>query len=279
MRNFPFFLFIFLFAVSAFGQTPASESPISVPDINGMAVSLVKPAFPETAVAADADGAPVLLRVVVNESGNVISAICSTDCHPMLKDAAELAAMTSRFKPMVREGRPVKYQGTLVYTFVVNRVDWFRFATSIESTRQFDNISLGPVAQILSTEFAKEKASLLSLDAKGVDFDTRQRVIAEVIASVRPRLKGMDVWRFDLGLALRRVTFWPQAGGPVDRAELQKAIDGLPAVISAAPDGVSKELINELTVISKYRIPSEISERDLRQAIAEMNRNIGPHLR
>lgn len=268
------------FFTDGFAQIPENEPEAAVPDINGRAVTLVKPAFPETAVAADADGAAVVVRVVVDEIGNVISATCLLPCHSMLKDAAELAAMQSKFKPLIINGRRVKYQGSLHYTFVVNRVDWFRFATAIESTRQFDNISLGPVAQILSPEFSKEKAGLLTLDANGgADYDTRQKVIAEVVASFKSKLKGIDLWRFELGLALRRVTFWPQAGGPVDRRELQKAIEELATVADWPPEGVAETLIKELTAISKYRIPPDISERDLRQAISDMSRNLAPYLK
>ena len=92
----------------------------------------------------------------------------------MLKDAAELAAMTSKFKPLEINGRAVRYDGILLYSFVVNHVNWYGFGTALESTRQFDNISFGPAAQILSNDFAKEKARLVALDADGgADFDAR----------------------------------------------------------------------------------------------------------
>ena len=273
-------LWTFAFLAQAAAQSPAANRLLEVPDINGMAVSLVKPDFPEAAIDVDADGTTVSLRVIVDENGNAVSATCSLICHSMLKDAAEMAAIQSKFKPMTKEGRPVKYQGTLLYTFVVNRVDWFRFATAIESTRQFDNISLGPVAQILSPDFSKEKASLLTLDENGgADYNTRQKVIAEVVASVKAKLAGVDRWRFDLGLALRRITFWAQAGGPIDRVELQKAIDDLAANASSFPEGISDNLIKEISAISKYRIPPNISEIKLRRAILDLSRNITPHLK
>ena len=279
MRSNTKVLFAVLFLSGSLLAQPPAERIVDVPDINGMAVTLVKPAFPETAVDVGADGESVVVKVVVNEHGNVVSATCSLTCHAMLKDAAETAALQSKFKPLMKDGAAIRYQGTLLYTYVVKRVDWFRFATAIESTRQFDNLSLGPVGQILSADHAKEKASLASLDEKGVDFDTRQKVIAEVVSSIRAKLKGMDAWRFDLGLALRRVTFWPQAAEIINRAELQKAIDDLGAVIARAPEGVSEPLIRELTVMSKYKIPSEIPERELRKAISEMYMNIGKGLR
>ncbi len=268
-------LLVSAFSIAA--QSTASERPIDVPDINGMAVTLVKPAFPETAVAADADGEAVTLKVVVDEIGNVVTAACSTTCHAMLKDAAELAALQSKFKPLIKDGRAVRYQGILIYTFVVNRVNWFRFATALESTRQFDNLSLGPVAQILPPDRQDEKTKLISLDAEGVTFETRQKVIAEVANSVRSKLTGRDLWHYDLAMALRRITFWTQAAEATDRGQLQKAIAALASNASAAPEDAPAELISDLTVISKYRIPDAIAERDLRRAIMELTRKAMMH--
>ena len=266
--------FAFFLSTAAAGQTSGPTARISVPDINGRAISLVKPEFPETAVAAQADGEGVSLKVVVDENGNVISAQCSLNCHPMLKDAAELAAATSKFKPLIKDGQPVKYEGILLYTFVVNRVDWFRFGTALESTRQFDNISLGPVAQILSARFGDEKMKLLSLDVAGVDYEARQKGIREVEASLKEKLKDDDLWRFEIGMALRRITFWTMAGERTDRAELQRAIDDLSKYITMAPTGVDEQTIEALTTISKYRVTAELAERELRQAIYNLTRNI-----
>ena len=282
MRRLLLFPFVLLAAASigTFAQSVEQHLPVDVPDINKLAITLVKPAFPETATAADADGETVSVRVVVNEVGTPVSAVCSLTCHPMLKDAAESAAIQSKFKPFLVDGKPVAYRGQLLFTFVVARVNWFRFATALESTRQFDNISLGPVAQILTAEFAAEKEQLKSLDANGgVAFEPRQKGISEVTASLRSKLKGADLWWFELGLALRRVTFWPQAGERIDRAELEKAIAALPARIASPPEGVSEPLLAELTKMSKYQIPENISERELRDAITNMYRGMIPHLK
>ena len=261
-------------------QAQSDEPLYSVPDINGLATSLIQPEFPSTAVAVDADGATVSVRIAVDENGNVLTALCSLTCHSMLRDAAELAARRSVFKPQTRDGRPIKYQGILLYTFVVNRVNWFRFATALESTRQFDNISLGPVAQMLSDQFGKQKESLASLDTNGgADYDTRQKVIDEVTVFFRSLLKDSDLWWFELGLSLRRVTFWAMAAERIDRPRLQAALADLAGVASSSPDDVPGGLIAEVTAISKYKIPPEISERDLRIKIGEMSRSLWPHLR
>ncbi len=264
----------FFLRISVDGQTNAPASRIVVPDLHLMATSLVKPVFSETAVAAGADGSGLVLRVIVDESGNVESAKCSMSCHPMLRDAAEFAAATSKFRPLIKDGRPVKYEGSLNYSFVVERVDWYRFGTFLESARQFDNISVGPAAEILSSRFASEKAQLIALDAKGVDLETRWRVMREVETSLRDKIKCGDLWRFNLAMALRRITFWTMAGERIVRADLQKAIDQLPQYVAGAPEEIPNEMIDALLAVSKYRVPAELPERELRQAISNMTRNI-----
>ncbi len=258
-----------IFAAAAFGQSEPTRYPM-VPDINAMAVNLVKPAFPETAVAVGADGEGVNLRVVVDENGNVILAKCSVNCHPMLREAAELAASLSKFRPLTKDGVATRYEGSLHYAFVIERVDWARFGTFLESARQFDNISVGPASQILSNAYKDEKEQLVALDKKGTTLETRWRVMREVEATLKSKLKGRDLWRFETAMALRRITFWTMAGEMTNRADLQKAIDALPKHIAAAPEGVSPQLLDQLREVAKYRVSAELPERDLRQAIRTM---------
>lgn len=263
-----------LFSVTAFSQTPDKGPLMSVPDINGLAVTLVKPAFPETSIVTGADGSTVSLRVVVDENGYPVSAVCSLSCPAMLKDAAELAAMTSKFKPQTRDGKPVKYSGILLYTYVVKHINWHRFGTAIESVRQFDNISAGPVAQMLSDDFAAEKAKLLELDAEGVELETRWATIADVIAAILPKLGAVERWRFGTALALRRVTIWTQAREAVNRDEMQRALTELASAANIAPPEISKEFVEDLRTVSEFRIDPQMPERELRKAIFEMTSKI-----
>lgn len=266
-------LIVALFLITAI-SAQTNPRPPRVPDINGMAINLVKPAFPVDAAVGEADGSGVTLLVTIDEIGNVISAQCSLNCHPLLKDAAELAASTSTFRPLLIKGKASKYEGILLYSFVVERIDWFRFGTSFESVRQFDNLSLGPAAQILSARFVEEKSRLLELDEKGVELETRWKVMREVENTLKTKLKDGELWRFEIGMALRLVTFWTMAGERTDRADLQHAIDDLPKLISSAPGDVPDTTITALKAVAKYRVPADLPERELRQAINDMTRNI-----
>ena len=91
------------------------KKPISGGVLNGKALSLPKPDYPEIARAAKAAGA-VTVKVVVDEYGTVVSAEAASG-HPLLQQSAVVAAYQARFSQTVLMGEPVKVTGVIVYTF------------------------------------------------------------------------------------------------------------------------------------------------------------------
>lgn len=87
--------------------------------INGKAIELIKPPFPPAGRAVRASGA-VTVQVVIDESGNVVSASAVAG-HPLLRAAASAAALKSKFTPTMLSGQPVKVTGVIVYNFVDER--------------------------------------------------------------------------------------------------------------------------------------------------------------
>jgi TonB family protein len=83
--------------------------------LNGMALSKPQPAYPTVAKSAASSGT-VFVRVLVNEEGRVVSAEAESG-HPLLRQAAETAALRARFEPVLLSGRPVKFSGVLSYNF------------------------------------------------------------------------------------------------------------------------------------------------------------------
>jgi TonB family protein len=94
---------------------PNQHAPISGGALNEKAISLPKPAYPPVARAAKASGT-VVVQVVVDEGGNVISAHAISG-HPLLQAAAVVAARSAKFPPTKLSGQPVKVNGTIEYTF------------------------------------------------------------------------------------------------------------------------------------------------------------------
>lgn len=95
---------------------PKPSKPISKGVVNGSAVSLPKPPYPAAARAVRASGA-VNVQVLIDENGNVVSANAVSG-HPLLRQAAEQAARSAKFKPTLLSGQPVKVNGVIVYNFV-----------------------------------------------------------------------------------------------------------------------------------------------------------------
>jgi TonB family protein len=85
--------------------------------LNGRAVSLPKPAYPQLARLAKVSGM-VMVQVLIDETGKVISAQ-SVSGHPLLRTAAVQAAQQARFSPTVLGEHPVKVSGVITYNFML----------------------------------------------------------------------------------------------------------------------------------------------------------------
>ncbi len=91
--------------------------PISGGILNGKALSLPAPTYPEMAKRARSAG-KVEIEVVIDLSGKVISAKASSG-PALLRDAAEKAAMQAKFSPTLLTGQPVKVSGVITYSFAL----------------------------------------------------------------------------------------------------------------------------------------------------------------
>lgn len=101
-------------------EPPKPEKPKTIVSdgvLNGKATNLVKPAYPPPAKAVRAGGA-VNVQILIDEKGNVVSATAVSG-HPLLRQAAEQAAKTSKFSPTYLSKVPVKVTGVIVYNFNV----------------------------------------------------------------------------------------------------------------------------------------------------------------
>jgi periplasmic protein TonB len=91
--------------------------PVSGGILNGKAISLPAPQYPDMARRAAVSGI-VEVEVVIDVSGKVISAKASKG-PVMLQQAAEHAARLAKFVPTLLSGQPVKVSGTITYNFAL----------------------------------------------------------------------------------------------------------------------------------------------------------------
>lgn len=107
--------FVLIFCAVSISAQDNNIKTISGGVLNGKAVNLVKPAYPPAALAVRASGA-VNVQVMVDEEGNVVSAKAVSG-HPLLRQAAEKAALKAKFAPAVSDGRPMPVSGIIIYNF------------------------------------------------------------------------------------------------------------------------------------------------------------------
>jgi TonB family protein len=93
--------------------------PVSGGVLNGTALSLPSPSYPETARRLRTSGI-VTVEVVVDEMGKVISAV-ATAGPALLRDVSVQAALKARFSPTKLSGQPVKVSGLINYKFALSQ--------------------------------------------------------------------------------------------------------------------------------------------------------------
>lgn len=84
--------------------------------LNGKALNLVRPPYPQEAKAERAQGT-VNVEILIGKNGKVLSACGSNKVHPALIESSEVAALNSTFSPTTIGGNPVNVTGRIVYNF------------------------------------------------------------------------------------------------------------------------------------------------------------------
>lgn len=96
-------------------QTP--DDLLETRVLNGMAISLPKPAYSVEARRRNLSGT-VVVKVEIDETGRVISAVDMCKGPPYLSQSSVASALNARFTPTKLSGKPVKVKGIIQYRFV-----------------------------------------------------------------------------------------------------------------------------------------------------------------
>lgn len=106
------------FAAKIADPSDAKTAPVEGQVLNGRAISLPRPAYSEEARRARAQGI-VVVKVTLDEQGNVIAASDMCGGNPLLVNASLQSARAARFTPTKLSGQPVKVTGVITYNFIV----------------------------------------------------------------------------------------------------------------------------------------------------------------
>ena len=96
-------------------DSPDGQTKIASGVVNGRAIKLFRPDYPEAARSMHIRGA-AQVKITIGFEGKVESAEF-VDGHRLFKSAVIEAAMRSEFAPTFLQGVPVKVEGILVYAF------------------------------------------------------------------------------------------------------------------------------------------------------------------
>ncbi|MEQ1642775.1 MAG: energy transducer TonB [Pyrinomonadaceae bacterium] len=107
---------VIIYQVVSRRDSAVAEIPVvSCGVCNQKAIDLPKPEYPNGAIFVKASGS-ISVQILIDENGNVESAKAHSG-HPLLRSAAEKAALKARFEPTILGGRYVKVSGIIVYHF------------------------------------------------------------------------------------------------------------------------------------------------------------------
>jgi protein TonB len=109
------------------GDAPAAAAPVRTGPLkpvsggvlNGKAINLPAPSYPDMARRAGASGV-VEVEVVIDITGKVISAK-ATSGPALLRQSAEMAARLARFNPTLLSGQPMRVSGVISYNFTMQQ--------------------------------------------------------------------------------------------------------------------------------------------------------------
>jgi TonB family protein len=196
------------------------DEPIIGGIVNGKAIFLAKPEYPEEVAKLKISGT-VGVEVLIDESGNVISAKAAKGVDNLsLRTACEKAAMQAKFSPTLLNGTPTKVSGTINYNFVLNEEpkksneelkfvglgfflntiqnaasDSFKFADLFdfkdfksEFTDEFGNFPEDIMKDILTLSNLRELTDKQKIEA-----------IDKATDSIFAKLNESELWQFKLG--------------------------------------------------------------------------------
>ncbi len=293
------FLFILILVLS-FGvlnisaQTPKPKT-INGGVINGKALTLPKPEYPSAAQAVRASGA-VNVQVTIDENGSVISA-SATSGHPLLRQAAEQAALQSTFKPTLLSGQPVKVTGVIIYNFVPSKIEssneeklmmmGLGAFLSISNIIPNDEWETPKKEDFVDTPQIAEELAPLTLITKETGKEKRGETIDKVIIALDNKLTGDDAWQFKFGkefgaLMLDLKMSGGTADHTIDETAVKMRLVRMKDLISSAPADFPQDILGKFKEIVTFadmpELSSDKNKARFAQLIVETLGKISPDL-
>jgi TonB family protein len=234
----------------------------------GEPISLAKPTYPPLARALRIGG-QVLVKVIIDESGNVISATAETG-HPLLHKAAEEAALKSKISPVLIDGVPVKATARITFNFV-GPADWEAIASGLATIEMGKpQVSYGLKASEFTGEGLQEEAKEYDLLTKDITTDGKAIRATKLIKSIQSKLEALqpiDAWYFRLGLTKTRLREYAERPG--GEADFQSHLPELMVLYNSVPGGIPGERVEALSKAIQISLKAPLTKED-RKGIVDL---------
>jgi TonB family protein len=199
-----------LFAASSPAQT--TQRIVNGGVLNGKAISLPNPEYPESARSAGVSGM-IGVNITIDESGTVIAAeaelhdqrerrdvdgtkLEALPADPMLRDAAEKAAWKAKFLPTRLNDVPIQIKGKVIYNFVARDQTANAIAPPPPPVPAMSGINAGVLnGKAISLPIPEYPVAAMAVKAGGavsvqVLIDERGNVIQATAVSGHPLLRS-----------------------------------------------------------------------------------------
>lgn len=202
-------------------KRPVRFRSISAGVLNGKAIVLPKPIYPQVARAVGARGT-VSVSILIDPRGCVNEARTNFG-HPLLISAALDAALRTQFSPTTLSDNPVWVNGIITYNFVGDDQNWLEIGFHIERWHDFSG---------LPTEFQSKRDLLVAIRQNGIDTRaiTREQVYSQIDELLAQEPKKQ--WLYRVGRLFGRIDnneFRSAIGTKTRSAELTKLIEKAPS--------------------------------------------------
>ena len=220
---------------------------ISAGVVNGRAINLVRPEYPQSARMMNVYGF-VNVQILIDETGSVVSAEAVSG-HPLLRSASVKAALESRFYPITLSGEPVRVNGIIIYHFIPNEWNWLEIGYAIHGNSSYYTIKR--LFDLFPTGYSDERQLLKQYLAEN---EPDEVFLQTVITSIQGKLSSneKDLWLFSVGIVLGKVNrcCW----NDLQKQDLVQQINFL---IISKPENAKSALISLLEkVISRLENPN-----------------------
>lgn len=266
-------------------QTKKVPLPISAGVVNGKALTLPKPVYPENALKAKLSGS-VSVQVLIDETGRIISAKAVSGLENVsLRIAAENAALKAIFSPTLLKGQPAKVSGVIVYNFAAEKsneeklrvfsvaayltivrtfapdLDKFKDALDEKELFKNDEEDFGDFAPVLKSLESMEKLPV----------NKRLEAVDYALSLVRAKLTDSDRWQYEVGKNLGEILgpiMWLMASSndpdisKLDGASIKLNLNKISDLTLSTPPDFPADVLAKLKVFAAIGVKDKLSTRE-----------------